>query len=79
MFRRCNRRLGHQLIKEPLGNEENTYARGRRTVAHTFHEIQILGAVGAAGLVAAAYSMRKAAKVVPTTVTSTGKVHQPSL
>lgn len=76
MFRRCNRRLGHQLIKEPLGNEENTYARGRRTVSHTLHEMQILAAVGVAGVLGALYSMRNASKVVPTTITANGKIQQ---
>lgn len=60
MLRRSSRRLGHQLIKEPLGNEENTYARGRRTFQHTLSEINVLIAAAAAGVVAGGYSIRNA-------------------
>jgi hypothetical protein len=60
MLRRTNRRLGHQLIKEPLGNEENTYARGRRTFDHTMKELALAAGVAGVGSLAAWWSMRNA-------------------
>ncbi|CUG93869.1 membrane-associated protein, putative [Bodo saltans] len=60
MLRRTNRRLGHQLIKEPLGNEENTYARGRRTFDHTVKELTLAAAVAGVGSLAAWWSIRNA-------------------
>lgn len=74
MLRRTNRRLGHQLIKEPLGNEENTYARGRRTFQHTMKEIALLNGVAAVGVCAAWWSMRNASARHQPSVSANGTV-----
>ena len=60
MFRRSCGRLGHQLIKEPLGNEVDTFARRRRTFHNVLHELQIYTAIAVVGSLLAINAMYKA-------------------
>ncbi|SCU64701.1 uncharacterized protein TEOVI_000654100 [Trypanosoma equiperdum] len=57
MLRRSYSRLGHQLIKEPLGHEQTTFARGQRTMANTLKGFYALCAFSAVGCVFASYSL----------------------
>jgi hypothetical protein len=58
MLRRCSRRLGHQLIVEPLPTvEHDTLARGRMTFAHVMNTVQHEAAVAGVGVVLAAFSL----------------------
>ena len=66
-------RRGHQLIKEPLTNEVDTFARKRRTQDHTLHEIYMYAGAAAVGGVLALYSVYSAHTTPLPTVTSKGK------
>ncbi|KAH9601821.1 hypothetical protein LSM04_008286 [Trypanosoma melophagium] len=61
MFRRSYRRFGHQLLKEPMGHEENTFARGQRTMENALNHVYGTMAFCAAGCVCALYSLVSAA------------------
>lgn len=74
MFRRSIRRLGHQLIKEPMGHEENTFSRGRRTQANALQHVYGVAAVTAAGCILALYSFVAAHRRVHMTITPSGKM-----
>ena len=73
MIRRSLTRLGHQLIKEPLGNEENTLSRGRRTYHHLATELTIMSAVSAAGVLMAACAIYGCGGRRHSTVDASGK------
>ena len=69
MFRRCTRRLGHQLINEPMPNvEHDTTARGRRTFGNVKTTLEQELAVMGAGIVLASFSIISAYRATPTTV-----------
>ncbi len=74
MLRRSLGRLGHQLIKEPLGNEVDTFARRRRTVHNTMHELQVYASVAAVGSALALYIMYKADSANRITISASGKI-----
>ncbi len=74
MLRRTTGRLGHQLIPEPLGNEIDTFARKRRTVHNTFHELQMYSGIAAAGSFLWLYVMYYADPSKALKVTSSGKI-----
>lgn len=56
MFRRNFIRLTHQTVKEPLGHEENTFARGKRSLARSLHHMRVFSAVTGVGCIAALYT-----------------------
>ena len=55
MFRQSLRRLGHQLIHEPMGNEHDTLSRGLRTVNNLSSFTTMYAGAAAAGVVALGY------------------------
>ena len=55
MFRQSFRRMGHQLIHEPMGNEHDTLSRGRRTVSNLSSFTASYAGVAAAGVAMMGY------------------------
>lgn len=56
MFRRSFARLTRQTVKEPMGHEENTFARGKRSAAKSILHIQQFAVVTGVGCVLALYT-----------------------
>lgn len=69
MLRNTARRMGHQLIKEPLGNEHNTLARGHRTLDNLIHELKLYAVVAGSGIllggITIVRAMNEPAEVIP--------------
>lgn len=74
MFRASYRRLGHQLIKEPMGHEETSLARGMRTKNIATNHVYGLAAATGIGCVAALYSFASAQRRVYMSVNSSGEM-----
>jgi hypothetical protein len=75
MMRQTARRLGHQLIKEPLPNvEHHTIARGQKTFGNVMSDINkeaAIAAVGALGTVFVLFS-----NAAPDVVKSNGAIEK---
>ncbi len=76
MFRRSLLNRGHQLFKEPMGNEHNTFERGRRTFHNMTHEMNFHVGAGVVGLVVGLLALRQAGKAPVARVTAEGKLQQ---
>ena len=75
MLRRTCRRLGHQLIKEPMPNvEHDTTARGRATFANVKKTLEREMAILGAGSVLAAYTIYSAYATPLTTIKADGSI-----
>lgn len=74
MLRRCITRLTHQTMKEPLGHEENTFARGNRTLAKSLHHIKMFSLVSGLGCIAALFTFAQAHNREYLTVGPEGKM-----
>lgn len=74
MLRVNYRRLGHQLIKEPMGHEENTFSRGVRTKFNALKHVGGVTVFCGAGCVCAVYSFIAAQRRVLMSVNSEGKM-----
>ncbi|CAG9567859.1 hypothetical_protein [Leishmania major strain Friedlin] len=74
MFRRCARRLGHQLIKEPMGHEETTFCRGDRTRNNALQHIYRLTGLCGVGCVLALFSFVSGQRRLQTTITADGTI-----
>lgn len=73
MFRKSCRRLGHQLIKEPLPNSEhNTSARGASTFGVIMKDIQVRAGVTAVGVAGAGFVLWSHGSSKVLTVSPTG-------
>ncbi|KAG5487555.1 hypothetical protein LSCM1_07512 [Leishmania martiniquensis] len=72
---RCSvRRLGHQLIKEPMGHEETTFSRGNRTRSNALQHMYGLAGFCGVGCVLAAFSFMSAQRRVQTTILADGTI-----
>ncbi|PBJ69336.1 hypothetical protein BCY84_19902 [Trypanosoma cruzi cruzi] len=79
MFRRSCRRFGHQLIKEPMGHEENTFARGQRTMQNSLNHVYALCAFCGLGCLCAAYSLTSATRRTYICVNSKGEFQKDTM
>ncbi|CAJ1016443.1 hypothetical protein NXY56_000388 [Leishmania guyanensis] len=74
MLRRCARRLGHQLIKEPMEHEETTFSRGNRTRSSALHHMYGLAGLCGIGCMLALFSFVSGQRRVQTTITADGTI-----
>lgn len=74
MLRRSFFRLTHQTVKEPLGHEENTFVRGKRSVASALHHLKMLGFASGTGCLLALYTFYDAPQREYLTVNESGKM-----
>ncbi|KPA75627.1 unspecified product [Leptomonas pyrrhocoris] len=74
MYRHSARRLGHQLIKEPMGHEATTFGRGDRTRQNAIQHVYGLAAFCGAGCVLALFSFVSGQRRVQTTITADGAI-----
>ena len=75
MFRQSFRRLGHQLIREPMPNvEHDTAARGRATFGSVMDTIKFEAMVAGAGVALASYCVFSAYTTPVTIIRSNGKI-----
>ncbi|CCW64795.1 unnamed protein product [Phytomonas sp. EM1] len=76
MLRTNYRRLAHQFMKEPMGNEENTFSRAQRTRRNVLKHINGLYLYTGAGCLCALYSFISAHNRVYSCVVADGKMGQ---
>ena len=74
MLRCSARRLGHQLIKEPLGHEATTFVRGERTRHNALQHVYGLATFCGVGCVFALFSFVSGQRRVQTIITADGSV-----
>lgn len=74
MLRRNFIRFTHQTVKEPLGHEENTFARGKRSVASALYHLKMLGLASGTGCLLALYTFYNAPQREYLTVDGDGKL-----
>ena len=73
MFRRTYRRLGHQFLQEPLGNEHGSLARGQRVKGMTQERLNQRLYLAGSGLVVFLYSTLWSGSFTRERVTAEGK------
>lgn len=74
MLRRNFIRLTHQTIKEPLGHEENTFVRGKQSVARALYHLKMLGFVSGTGCLLALYTFYRVPQREYLAIDSNGKM-----